>query len=68
MVHHSKDFIAEATTGRQKETNKLSDFACGVLTPLLSKGDARPVWKPHLIVSASRGGVNLEGFSVEMRS
>jgi hypothetical protein len=24
------------------------------------KGDARPLWKPHLIVPASRGGVYLE--------
>jgi glycosyltransferase involved in cell wall biosynthesis len=29
---------------------KRSHFAAGVLTPALTKGDARPLWKPHLKV------------------
>ena len=39
---------------------KRSHFAGGVLTPPLTKGDARPLWKPHNFVPASRGGVNIE--------
>ena len=35
-----------------------SKIANGVWTPLATKGDACPLWKPHLIVPASRGGVN----------
>jgi len=35
---------------------KRSHFAGGDLTPPLTKGDARPLWIPHLIVPASRGG------------
>jgi hypothetical protein len=26
----------------------------------VTKGDAHPLWKPHLVVLASRGGVNIE--------
>ena len=44
----------------QREPIKRSHFAGGDLTPPLTKGDARPLWKPHLIVPASRGGVNIE--------
>jgi len=42
---------------------KRSHFAGGDLTPPLSnyrKVDARPLWKPHNFVPASRGGVNIE--------
>ena len=39
---------------------KRSQFAGGDLTPPLTKGDARPLWKPHNFVPASRGGVNIE--------
>jgi hypothetical protein len=39
---------------------KRSHFAGGDLTPPLTKGDARPLWKPHNFVPASRGGVNIE--------
>ena len=39
---------------------KRSHFADGDLTPCLTKGVARPLWKPHLIVPASRSGVNIE--------
>ena len=35
-------------------------IAGGGLTPSLTNGDARPLWKPHLVVPASRGGVNIE--------
>ena len=44
-------------------TIKRSHFAGGDLTPPLfkyCKGDARPLWKPHNFVPASRGGVNIE--------
>jgi len=37
-----------------------SHFAGGDLTPPLTKGYARPLWKPHNSVPASRGGVNIE--------
>ena len=37
---------------------KGNDFAGGDLTPPLTKGDVAPLWKPHLVVPASRGGVN----------
>jgi hypothetical protein len=40
--------------------NKRSHFAGGVLTPPLTKGDARPLWKPQNFVPASRGGVYIE--------
>ena len=39
---------------------KRSHFAGGDLTPPLTKGGACPLWKPHLIVPASRGGVNID--------
>jgi hypothetical protein len=39
-----------------------SHFAGGDITPHLTKGDARPLWKPHNIVPASRGGVNIESY------
>jgi len=52
---------------RQKEdilrSIKRSHFAGGDLTPPLTKGDARPLWKPHNFVPASRGGVNIESIS-----
>ena len=35
---------------------KRSHFVGGVLTPPTTKGDARPLWKPHNFVPASRGG------------
>jgi len=41
---------------------KRSHFAGGDLTPPLTKGDARPLWKPHDIVPASRRGVNIESW------
>ena len=47
---------------RSGSNNKRSHFAGGVLTPPLTKGDARPLWKPHKIVPASRGGVYMELF------
>jgi len=31
--------------------NKRNHFAAGVLTPAATKGDARPLWNPHLTVS-----------------
>ena len=40
--------------------SKRSHFAGGDLTPPLTKGDARPLWKPHNFVPASSGGVNIE--------
>ena len=43
---------------------KRSRFTGGDLTPPVTKGDARPLWKPHNIVPASRGGVNIEIHSV----
>ena len=43
-----------------EKLNKRSHFAGGVLTPPLTKGDARPLWKPHNVVPASRGGVYIE--------
>ena len=36
--------------------NKLSHFAGGVLTPPLTKGDARPLWKPHNVVPPQEAG------------
>ena len=48
-------------------TIKRSHFAGGDLTPPLTKGDARPLWKPHNFVPASRGGVNIE-FTLELLS
>ncbi len=50
-------------TGFSRLEIKRSHFAGGDLTPPLlkyRKGDARPLWKLHLIVPASRGGVNIE--------
>ncbi len=37
-----------------------SHFACGDLTPPATKGVARPLWKPHLVVPASRGEIYME--------
>ena len=34
-------------------------FAFGVLTPRATKGDARPLWKPHLVVPAQGAGNSL---------
>ena len=42
------------------KTIKRTHFAGGDLTPPLTNGDARPLWKPHNFVPASRGGVNIE--------
>jgi len=46
-------------------TIKRSHFAGGDLTPPLTKGDARPLWKSHLIVPASRGGVYSESLGIK---
>jgi len=45
---------------KTQPTIKRSHFAGGDLTPPLTKGDARPLWKPHDFVPASRGGVIIE--------
>jgi hypothetical protein len=47
--------------------NKRSHFAGGVMTPPLTKGDARPLWKPHNFVPASRGSVYLELTNVKIQ-
>jgi len=38
------------------DSNKPGHFACVVLTPQATKGDARPLWKLHLIVPAASCG------------
>jgi len=35
-------------------------FRDGVLTSRATKGDVRPLWKPHLVVPAARSGENLD--------
>jgi len=54
------EFVS-AVAGRSgaARANIPSHFAGGVNTPPATKGDARPLWKPHLIVPASRGGESL---------
>ncbi|MGH7886528.1 MAG: N5-glutamine methyltransferase family protein [Candidatus Binatia bacterium] len=52
-----QDRVVSARVATDLDFPNQVKIANGVWTPLATKGDARPLWKPHLIVPASRGGV-----------
>jgi hypothetical protein len=49
LTHQVKSENIGSASGRES-VNKRSHFASGVLTPDLTKGDARPLGKLHLMV------------------
>jgi len=51
-------FPSSTTVQRILAFYKRIHFAGGVLTPPLTKGDARPAWKPHNVASPQEPGIN----------